>query len=204
MALTHQNVEDINHKYNGSVLYYNKKPIMCFGADPYKKVKFEYLGPGYSGGMNLDGAAVNDAKFADGPFRLGYVNGLMAINKDGEKVETVAFVTRVPIRKWKQGLTGQNIQARGPGQWRFELACKTQGMVDMLVEQYPSFWNATKALAVKMPMIAYHRHWAVGLNEADEFDLYYRGNKVGQADTPRKLAPSAKFEFLLEAYQLSK
>lgn len=209
--LQHQEVDDINHKYAGSILYLDGDPIMCvdgvnhiFAAGEKARAVIRYHAIGIEPGLR-DAKVIraDDERLADGPYLLGYMNKVHTLTNDGERVEAVCFVTRVPVRRWKQGICQENLHFQG-NMMNFRMACKIPEFADMLRGKYPSFNKAVKSLDEEHKAIAYHRHWAVALSKIGNIDIHYRGQLVGTGEDVKSIKLGPKFEYLQDYYQLAK
>lgn len=209
--LQHQEVDDINRKYAGSILYLDGDPIMCndgvahrfeAGGKVVPVIRYYPLGPE----VNLRDPKViraDDPTLADGPYLLGYMNKVRSVSAEGDPIEIVCYVTRVPVRRWKQGVCQENLHFQG-GLMNFRTACKIPEFADMLRGKYPSFKQAVKSLDDEHRAIAYHRHWAAALSKTGNIDVHYRGQLVGTGADVKSIKLGPKFEFLQDYYQIAK
>lgn len=205
--LNHKNYEDIMHKYAQSIIFYKGEPVMCIGAVPQHdgcQVRYSKLGPNYRDGMEEEKrVSAEDDAFCDGPFKLGYVNGVSILNEEGMPVRGTSFVARAPIRKYKQGLSSQNLVFYGRG-LSYNVACRMPEFVDMLKGKYPTYNQCVKVLGDAVRQIAYHRHFAIGIGKLDQAELFYRGQIVGQGKDYKNIELAPRFRFLQEAFDISK
>lgn len=205
--LANRTPEDVQHKYSNSLLYYKGRPVFCIQGGPKDRghgfgIHYQALGPNF--GINNEWADVEDPDWAEGPFKLGYINGVKYMNlEDGMPVEGTSFVARAPIRKFKQGLTKENLVFQD-GRTSFNNMLAHQPFVDMLTGKYPSFAAAWKQLNAKRVKVAYHRHWALGINKLDILEVGYRGHLVGMGETPDTIKLGPKFQYLNEAFAASR
>lgn len=146
---------------------------------------------------------IND--LMDGKFNLHPVPlGMMNIRGDNKQIAEAVYMTRVPERRWKVGLTQNgtriipvryeedNMFWRMDRQWFLSM-----DMHDCIVGEYPSFDNAIRMLKrSRRRSVAFSRNFAL---VAEGKKLMYRANHepVGdvQADHP-SLFP--KYEWLYE------
>lgn len=199
--LHHVNAADIDHKYSKSIIFYKGDPIMCRGAAGVDTLAYEKLGPNYREGQHQIGN-VNDDNFSDGPFKLGWLNGIGGIDDDGNVIKSICYVSRAPVRRWKQGLSSENLVFTG-GHCSFNNACRMTEFVDMLKGKYPSYAQSWKALSKETRRLAYNRHFAIGIDKLDQMELFYRGQLVGRGEDAKHIKLAAKCQFLQEAYELS-
>lgn len=202
-----QTVEEINYRYTGSIIYKGKKPILVRDALHQRGdghfvngANLYYLEIGEGFNLNQKDTPASDPELSDGPFSLGYINGIEHQDDEGHISADISYCTRVPVRKWKQGLTQQNLSFQGGG-LTFNKACVTKGFMHMLQGVYPSFEEAKKNIGPRIRRIAYNRHWAIGVNKIGTYDLFYRGQGVGVgAKSPDQLELGPKFTYLQEAF----
>ncbi len=204
MGLRLSDVGDIQHNYQLSVLYYDRHPVLVSRANVAMDLgRREYSSQlGYTPLPFINRpndepkhwAFWDDPKWSEGPFRLGYVNGLTSLD-----LTTVAFMaSRIPLRRWKQGLSDENLfLANGDGFWSI---LQHKEFTNMLTGSYPSMQTAQERLGDKVRRVAFSRHWAVGLEDDKAKSLWFRGNKIGEAASFEKLQPSKKYEWLREPY----
>lgn len=120
------------------------------------------------------------------PPRLGYVNYR----------GTAIYVSRYPVRRYKQGIHSQNITFNAMAD-KGRLI-RSPEFSKALMGDYPSFNNALRRLESKNS-VAFNRHWAV-LKAADGIHLMYRGNPVG-AYKDSKLKLMEDYQYLKEAME---
>jgi hypothetical protein len=100
------------------------------------------------------------------PVKLGWCN------VDG----TAYYLSRVPVRKWKQGLHPENIAVDGVHKFGaslpFELV--SLGLHNTIKGVYPSYQGLVKN-GVPHKKAAFHRSWAMDYNKS----LWYKGRIVG-------------------------
>lgn len=101
------------------------------------------------------------------PVSLGYVN----------YPHGATYLTRVPKRRWKQGIDREGISVTGSdfreGKWleSSEVACCIEG-------EYPTKAVALALAIKKKSTVAFSRKFAVDYNGG----LFYRGKRVGSCD----------------------
>lgn len=103
------------------------------------------------------------------PVPLGYVIS------DGE----VVYVTRKPTRRYKQGLTTENMVVRDVLRNRFtKLSVNDKGLCKTVLGTYPSVEEAFQECRNGKDIIPFSREWAVA-NYKDELCVMHKGNVVG-------------------------
>lgn len=206
-----QTPEEVNYRYSGSIIFNGQQPIYVREGsfrDPEGRVKdgpvifYQDVGLGQFAPQQV--IASSAPALRDGPFNLGFINGVERTDEEGNVVGDVAFCTRMPLRKWKQGLTQQNLDFHNRAM-TFNKALQHNGFVQMLQGTYPTMETVKEKIGKKLRRIAFHRHWAAGLNKMGTFDLFYRGQVVGAGgDAPDTVKLGPKFKYLQEAYEDAK
>lgn len=102
------------------------------------------------------------------PPRLGYMNTR----------RNSYYVSRVPVRRYKQGLNRQNIAVGAlniePGLNRGD-TIRCVELARCILNKYPSLDECLEKLQDGRNACAFHRHWAITAGG----ELHYRGNPVG-------------------------
>lgn len=209
--LQHQEVDDINHKYAGSILFLDDDPIMCMdgthhvfkaGENAKPVIRYHVIGKERVGDLGV--ILASDPRLSDGPYRLGYMNKVHATSAEGDRVEVVCYITRVPVRApYKQGICMDNLHFHG-NLMHFRMAIKIPEFADMLRGKYPTFRKAVNSLDDEHRAIAYHRHWAVAQSKTGNLDLHYRGQLVGTGQDAKSIQLGPKFQYLQDYFQISK
>lgn len=102
------------------------------------------------------------------PVPLGYVN----------TARHAAYCTRMPHRRYKQGLNSACIVIDIPLQGKDEMI-RSKAMARAILGKYPSIDEVIEKLDVNARSAAFHRYWALSKNAKKEYDLSYRGLHVG-------------------------
>lgn len=211
LAIKYETVEDAAMRLRGTVVLYKGDPVQINevthgeGGDDIIRVKFREL-PLLEGKFDRFGRPIGDdvvpeqrkfissKHFDIAPFKLGYVNH--------PKIGAF-YCTRLPNRIQKQGLCGENFQARSNtgAQVPFGtfIACKEA--VSMIKGIYPTFDRALASLD-KAPSVAFSYEFALMKDEVipDLIYLYHKGNKVGYFSKNEVLL-GQKFKCLKESLQ---
>lgn len=130
--------------------------------------------------------------------RLGYMN---YFNQNG-----VVFLSRIPSRQYKQGLSRGNVAATYDSQGRrtfdFSLYSRRPEFVDMLTGTYPTFEEACRRLEAEpnIAAIAFHREFALQRDELGYYLLLFKGTKVAWGD-PKSFKLPSHFIYLKEVLQ---
>ena len=120
------------------------------------------------------------------PPRLGYVN------YRGNAI----YVSRYPVRRYKQGIHSQNITFSAMADKGRLL--RSPEFSQALMGDYPYFNGALRSLSSNTS-VAFNRHWALQ-KEAEGVHLMYRGNPVGlYKDNKLKLIED--YQYLKEAME---
>lgn len=208
--LQHQEVDDINHKYSNSIIFYDDEPVLCsegmvhrFDGDNKGVAALNFVQVGTDKIAPPKLVRASDPKLSDGPYRLGYMNNIRTVSSDGDAINVVCYITRVPVRRWKWGINQENLHFQGQAM-NFRVACRIPEFKQMLKGEYPKFPKAIKMLDEETRAVAYHRHWAVLLAKTGNIDLHFRGQLVGTGADAKTLQLGPKFEFLEDYFKLSR
>lgn len=121
------------------------------------------------------------------PVPLGYVN-------DGN---TAHYLRRIPHRRWKQGLTGNSIDAYINRPVNF---LKSRALSQCIKGRYPSLEDAYNLVSSnKKKAIAFHRNWACSVGVVSP-NLMYKGRRVGILNENMSPSFHDKYEFLIESF----
>lgn len=183
---------DVKARLYNTVVMYKKRPVLITGVEDAETVVVQDLLTERHSEVPL-----KDVDLEPSHAPLGYVmHG-----------EDVYLAMRKPSRKFKQGLTGENLIVRavlqkGPQRAqrvRFNYASKAIGRA--ILGEYPSIEDAFQKARQGASTVPYHRDWAVGTHD-DELSLIFRGEIVGYVlDNSVKLLPE-RF-YLKESLEVS-
>ena len=173
---------DAEMRLTGCMVRYNGTPVFIEGVlngtnlavfIPEKKI--------------TEAISWDDPNFDFSSAPLGYINhGSKAI-----------FSCRIPHRKYKQGVSVQNITVdSGSARDVFP----SDGLYSCVKNEYPSFDEAVATLR-KGRSIAFHRWWMVK-QALEGIHLYHRGNRVGEVVNGRPVLLKTK-RFLKECLEVA-
>ena len=129
------------------------------------------------------------------PIKLGYLNNTY----------TAHYLTRLPARRWRQGLTSQSCYEILNGVFR---SCgsllHTMGFCNSAQNIYPSFIDCWETLQQKeVKSIAFNKHFAL-LGSFSGVNLLHKGGVVGQVSFKGELPTPAfnkKYGYLKEMFE---
>ena len=114
------------------------------------------------------------------PVPLGYVN----------LGDRVAYVQRIPARKYKQGLNNENF-------WG-DVDLRGNDLANCILGKYPTYAKAIETVIRMQCDVAFSRHWAVA---HQGHRIMYRGRDVGHYKEDGKVELSPGNEHLIECLQ---
>lgn len=205
MSLLYQNADGIEDRYTKTVILHGDEPVYVeqyFVRDPTGKLKEPVLhcrgiGPDFHKDLYFP---VTDEKLRDGPFNLGYINGVQRFNNDDDLITHPVFVSRVPVRKFKQGLSAANLSFSGR-HLTYQQALTHKGFYHLMIDQYPDLKACAAELKKKATRgVAFARRWAFAKNRLGQIELHYRNTPVGVGDDVEDVKLAKPFKFLQEAY----
>lgn len=184
-------LEDVNQKFTGSVLLYDKKVVLCksVSTSPVKAGEFILqLAPQNS--RNVLDINVSDPALDYKNFRIGYCNG----------GNYAAWWYRKPHKQWSQGLKANQMGFRISGGHPHDHFGFNKPFNNMLEGIYPDIETVKKCLIDKSSMaMAFHKDFALSYDDIhDDFVLEYHGTKIG-ASIGRELK---QFKIMPEARHL--
>ena len=218
--LPYQKVEEIRDRYSGSIIYLGDEPIYCIGpadgqvidhngkfvAKELAKSKIGYTKLG-SKAQDIFYEDVANPELRDSPFILGYINGYPVIEynpETGERINvgfTAVYSARIPIRRWKQGITSENFGVDHARKLKWHEMLVMPSVRDMFMNKYPTYKTALKNAGVKSDIIAFHKKIAVGKDLLGDFNLYYRGKIVGRSDDGERYRLGTQMKYLKEFFE---
>lgn len=139
---------------------------------------------------------INDAAF--NKFRtpkLGYFNYF-------EDNKNCAYVSRVPARNQRQGMSGNNLSIIKTGEYqvienRWHTWIASDGFSEMISGQYPSLEEVVEAISPGCT-IAIDNEYAVSADSLKRLTLWWRKKAIGDVNVERVLL-TREFEYLREA-----
>jgi hypothetical protein len=173
MGKAYYQQSDAKMRLDGTVCLYDGKPVHVQVMDTKDMVRICPIDKVYT----LHPAQWEQVKYTDDKFSyksppLGYVNS------NGK----ATYLTRIPDRKQRQGLTLDIITTRPkmlPG-YSFEQSFYTQGYIDCVLNKYPTLDEALALLEKgKAEAVAISRSTALSFLGRNVVGLNYKGRQVG-------------------------
>ena len=128
---------------------------------------------------------VNSRHFDFEPFLLGYAN----LAKWG-----AIFLTRAPVRKFKQGLNSGNlVNDKGVN---FKTLMADEGFKQALKNEYPTLGEAVSKAKAKSITVAFCRELAVSSRELGYFILEYKGTECAFSEDGSVFKLPEQFQYL--------
>ncbi len=177
--MRYESENDVKTRLGNSVVMSGGRPVLVIGTEDRHTVHVQ----------DLETEKVSKVKVAELDLEpshapLGYII-------EGDEVY---LAMRKPARRFKQGLTGDNLVVRkvlqdeGRPRGRIHHASKAIGRT--MMGQFPDVGTAFQKVRNGLSnIVPFHRDWAVGIDEG-ELSLLFRGEVVGFVlDTSVKLMP---------------
>jgi hypothetical protein len=93
---------------------------------------------------------------------------------------TAVYLSRIPVRRYKQGLSHENISVNGPLLQGKRDILTTREVAACVNGAYPKLDAAMRAIDNGAGSVAFHRQWAVHSYLPGRYKLQYRGRTVGE------------------------
>lgn len=178
--MRYESEQDVKTRLGNSVVMHNGRPVYVIGTESKEVVIVQDLETEKHSKVKV---AALDLDPSHAP--LGYVT---------DDYGDVYVAMRKPARRYKQGLTGENLVLKsvlkddGARRRMIHFASKNIGRTMLgKFEDVGDAFQKTRSGEVKVS--PFHRDWAVGVDEG-ELALLFRGNVVGFVlDTSVKLLP---------------
>ncbi|HET8689266.1 MAG TPA: hypothetical protein VFM18_21860 [Methanosarcina sp.] len=165
-------VEDLKTIFVDSVIRYKNTPIYIYGVDHGKNLEYQLLTKDQHGIVHISDKGLNFK-----PVELGMVNhGGYA-----------AYIQRIPVRGYKQGLSSINIEVKKvhelPQKILTDLCkIKNSSLAKCIKGEYPSLQEAAVHLMEKdIDSLAFSRTFALD----KDMWIYHKTSKVGLYDAER-------------------
>lgn len=212
MTVPYTMVAEVNDRYKNSIIFKDGQPIYVFGGSTENRNSGDRLNPSFDycpldiaqkrgkGNWPHEYTPIIDPTVTDGPFKLGYFNGVKAESSEGKVIEGAVYCARAPKRQYVQGLSPASIDFKSRTM-TFGKAIMLPEFKDMLMGDYPTWKEATAALSKKIRLRAFRPRWAVGLSKLETANLFYRGSQVATGEDFGHLKFGPQYEFLKEAFQ---
>ena len=189
--------DEITMRLGQSVIMYGLEPFYVHSASLNSLTLLPV--PIRGGGEGAHGVEPRDRLLNAHQYTIGYMN-----------LDPCQFLYRIPVRKFKQGLTAQNMSVPrnrlGPIQFNTVITMKP--FRDMLMNNYPPFQRSLdQVVEDDKDCIAFSKHCAVKNvrvnGEQHHLELFWRGRKVGES--PVVMKPRFKFvgnnKYLREVFE---
>lgn len=167
-------VDDLAQIFTDSVIVYDGEPVYVKSVSKDRELSVIPLNKPFTA-ANIKTVNIEDGKFNFTPVSLGFCN------EGGDSF----YVTRVPKRQYKQGLVKTSISAQYINEgYSNDGLRKVRGLVccsmySCIKGEYPSIETAIKSIDKKgTRSIAFSRNFSID----EEFNLYYKTDKVGMID----------------------
>lgn len=203
--MKYESLEEVKHRLAGTVVLYNKEPVylrdVCSENEDGKYGEFVVLFklPGMKEHFFVD---KDDARLEYKRIRLGYVNGRY----------TALYIVRTPARRFKQGLTKDNIFIFTPkdslkngdedlgaldysdishltitppqSSVSWDKLYRTKAFYNMIMGEYPSVAECLEKLKENKKVLsqAFTKCFAISKNSLELTTLLYKGDVVGYSE----------------------
>lgn len=161
--MRYESAADVKSRLHGSVVMFEGRPVVVNNVLRKEAVTVQDLITGEEKPVTIKAL---DLK----PVSLGYV-----LLKD-----CVVYATRKPVRKWKQGLSADNLTVRDvlyPAKQRINPTSKA--LAHTIMGIFPSVGEAFQSVRTgKYKVCPFSREWAVA-SFKDDLCIVYRGEIVG-------------------------
>lgn len=171
--MLYESANDINQRLTGSVVRYKGEPVLVgevVGAKGHVSITHLYTDEN-------ERVLYTDLDLTPVPLGNTFVNG------------NVAFIQRKPARKWKQGLSNDNMNVKSFVPVR-GLRNTSDAVIRTIKGEYPSIEDAfQKVRSGEYQGCPFSREWAVVMYDGD-LSIVHRGEIVGYVtDKTIKLMP---------------
>lgn len=189
MAIDYKNDYDYaNSRLSGSIVEFNSAPVYIFGVGDEGSVEYRYLGQN-----NIRRYHSPLKEFDLTPLKLGYIN---------QEARRSFYITRLPSRSWKQGLT-MNHLVYGTAE-PFRVNMDDRSFVNMLRGVYPSLHTCLELMVNQEAIsLAFSKNFAFSPFKQGQCKLLYKEKIVGDFNLGEHHLPilDAKHQFLRETLE---
>jgi hypothetical protein len=200
----YETTHDVEQKLVSTIILYKGKPIWVIAVDSYcgesgvcelairvktipvkpstKSIIIALSNPG------LDTRGISS--------HLGYINSSLA--------HQAVWLSRVPLRKWKQGLSSENLYL-SPDIIDFGSIVADEGLAAMVANTYPTMTDALALFLSMKPSVAIHKFFAIR-KKPEGYILEYKGRAIGISETLGnfKLLPEyGHYQEIVEHYAIA-
>ncbi len=192
MSFAYTDIRDAQQHLQHSVIMYDGRPVWVneiFNHEQTFKVSISSL-PRQRDPITVD---LMDPLLGPREARLGYVNSNLGY---------ALYLTRIPLRQYKQGLCRSNVHIPGVNGQRivnFENLIREPGFADSLRNIYPTYDEAANRLNENpnVRSVAFDKCFALERDELGFFRLFYKGEPVAFGEDKSFKLPK-KFCYLKE------
>lgn len=168
--MLYESARDVELRLRNSLVMYNQRPVQVNNVISKTAVEVEDILT-----RDVSAAKVRDLDLDPSHAKLGYV-----ITTRG-----VYMASRKPVRRFKQGLTNENMVVRGVMEKRGrerDISFNSRAVAKTILGEFPDCGTAFQQVRKgESKIVPFSRDWAVAEQDGD-LCLVYRGNVVGYAD----------------------
>lgn len=183
--MRYESEEDVKLRLHNSLVRKGEHPVYVQAVDSKEVVTIHNVFTGRKERVNVEELNLS-------PVPLGYV-----VSED-----VVYYVTRKPTRRYKQGLTSDNMVVKEVLRNRHtRLPINDKGLCNAVMGIYPSIEEAFQGCRNGEDIVPFSREWAVA-NYKDDLCVLHKGDVVGYVgDESVMLSPDKYYlkESLMEA-----
>lgn len=191
--LPYRSEEEFRDRYLHTVIYFKGEPVYIQDVYPGRsrdpdrngevKLIFTKLPHVYDGENKQFREPATHEDFTDSFESLGYTNAFSLPTSNYEDVVKFgAYLTRMPIRRNKQGLFSENLHIPRNGGKSFLDLLYSPEFVAMLTGQYPSFKQLKETITTdrnRFGVMGFSKQFAVEFNKLDQLVLYCKSEPIG-------------------------
>lgn len=190
--LPYRTEDEFRDRYLHTVIYFKGDPVYINDVYPGRsrdvdrngeiKLIYNKLPLNYEGENKQYRELATHEGFTDS-HNLGYANAFAMLDYDSNEVTLFgAYLSRMPIRRNKQGLFGENLYLpKGVNKGFTDLIYSSE-FTDMLVNKYQTF-NQIRELVTtnrrKFGVMGFDPLFALKMNKLEQLVLYYKEDQIG-------------------------
>ena len=220
MSLPYRRPSEFIDRYSSSVIYYKNEPVWITGITPqrdspeeeYEKketppvyLNFQRLPYDSREDNRTHKFLASDENFSAVPIHVGYSNGFVVYHdKTGDVTKRALYLTRMPVRRNKQGLCQQNLLLPRNSGTDFNHLLYSQDFIDMLKNVYTSFEDVKKKVYTQretVQSVAFDKKLALEYNVLGQFILYYKGQQIAYSLDGDRFVLTPESRFLQEVLE---
>jgi len=206
MAVPYRTPEETNDRISQTVVMFGNDPVYVVQAladrGPDNRVYTAVMYVLLPAKIDIDSirgigpgilkASILDERWRCHDFNIGYVNQ--------PDILDAAYMTRIPIRRYKQGLNAANLNGIAR-LGNFQKLVANQSFVDMLRGNYPNYAVVHKKVSkanAEHAQMAFARRWSLEHTDLEVYWLRYRGQRVASSQDGWTFHLPKKFLYLKE------